>query len=148
MIKAKIRSFYETCICLKGEPGPIAGGLAMGVFVGVTPTIPFHTTIILFLGVLLRQNITAAYFGSWMISNPVTIPLLYYSQYELGRFVLGMEPCNFILVDYSLTSIAHLGGRILIPLLTGGMIMAPLIALPAYFISRRLIKACRSRSAK
>jgi uncharacterized protein (DUF2062 family) len=145
IFKTRIRSFYETFISLKGRPGPIAAGLAMGVFVGVTPTIPFHTVIIVLLGLLFRQNITAAYLGSWMISNPVTIPLFYFLQYQLGRHLLGMAPCRFELADYSLGSITQLGAQILIPLLTGGIIMAPFFALPAYFISRRLIAALRAK---
>ena len=80
-----------------------------------------------------------------MISNPLTIPLLYLSQYELGRFLLGMQRCRFELADYSIGAVAALGGEILLPLLTGGILMAPFFALPAYFISRRLITSIRSR---
>ena len=143
--KARIRSFYETFISLKGEPKSIAAGLAMGVFVGITPTIPFHTAIIILLGLLLRQNITAAYCGSWIVSNPVSIPILYFAQYQLGSFLLGMAPGSFTLTDYSLESIVRMGARILLPLLTGGIITAPFFALPAYFIARRLIEAIRKK---
>ncbi|MDA8125044.1 MAG: DUF2062 domain-containing protein [Deltaproteobacteria bacterium] len=145
IFKSQLRKFYERFISLKGEPKPIAAGLAMGIFVGITPTIPFHTALIIVLGLLFKQNMTAAYFGSWLISNPVTIPILYFSQYQLGRHLLGMAPCRFELADYSLRSIFHMGGQFLLPLLTGGMVMAFLVALPAYFISRRLIVAIRAK---
>ena len=145
ILETKIRKFYDQCIGLKGEPKAIAFGLAIGVFVGVTPTIPFHTAIIVIIGFLFRQNITAAYIGSWIISNPVTIPLLYLSQYELGRILLGIAPYEFALTEYTLTGIAALGWQTLLPLLTGGVIMAPLFAVPAYFISRRLIVAGRAK---
>jgi uncharacterized protein len=145
ILKGRFRLFYEKFISLKGEPSQIAAGLAIGVFVGVTPTIPFHTALIILLGLLFRQNITAGYLGSWMISNPLTIPLLYVSQYELGRFLLGMERCRFELADYSIGAIAALGWEILLPLLTGGMIMAPIFAVPAYFIAHRLIASVRGR---
>ena len=146
--KRRFRILYERFISLKGEPSQIAVGIALGVFVGVTPTIPFHTAIIVFLGLLFRQNITAAYLGSWLISNPLTIPLFYLSQYELGRFLLGMERCRFELADYSMGAIAALGWEILLPLLTGGILMAPFFALPAYFITRRLITSIRARSKR
>ena len=148
ILKKRFRIFYERFISLKGEPAQIAAGLAIGVFVGVTPTIPFHTAIILLLGLLFRQNITAAYLGSWLISNPLTIPLFYLSQYELGRFLLGMERCRFELADYSLGAIAALGWTILLPLLTGGILMAPFFAVPAYFVTRRLITSIRARSKR
>lgn len=145
ILKKRIREFYEKFISLKGEPATIAAGLAIGVFVGVTPTIPFHTAIIILLGLLFRQNITAACLGSWFISNPVTIPLLYLSQYELGRILLGMPPCRFEITDYSLGGVAALGWQILLPLQTGGIIMAPFFAVPAYFIAHRMIAAVRAK---
>jgi uncharacterized protein (DUF2062 family) len=145
ILKKRIRTFYERFISLKGEPAQIAAGLAIGVFVGVTPTIPFHTAIIVLIGLLFRQNITAGYLGAWVISNPLTIPLLYVAQYELGRFLLGMERSRFAIADYTLGGIAALGWEILLPLLTGGILMAPFFAVPAYFLSRRLITAVRTR---
>jgi uncharacterized protein len=145
ILKMKIRNFYNQCISLKGEPTAIALGLAIGVFIGVTPTIPFHSAIIVMIGFLFRQNITAAYLGSWIISNPITVPFLYLSQYELGHILLGIAPYEFRLTDYSLAGIAALGWQTLFPLLTGGLIMAPLFAVPAYFISHRLIVAGRAK---
>jgi uncharacterized protein len=148
ILKKRFRNFYDRFISLQGEPAQIAAGLAIGVFVGVTPTIPFHTVIIVLIGFLFRQNITAAYLGSWLISNPMTIPLFYLSQYELGRFLLGMERCRFEFSDYSLGAIATLGWKIMLPLLTGGMLMAPFFAIPAYFVARRLIRSIRARSKR
>jgi uncharacterized protein len=146
ILRKRFRIFYERFISLKGEPEKIAAGIAIGVFVGVTPTIPLHTAVIVLIGLLFKQNITAGYLGSWMISNPLTIPLLYVSQYELGRFLLGMERCRFELTSYSLGAIAELGWEILLPLLTGGILMAPIFAFPAYFITRRMIRKIRTRS--
>ena len=148
ILKKRFRIFYERFISLQGEPAQVAAGLAIGVFVGVTPTIPFHTAIIVLLGLFFRQNITAAYLGSWIISNPLTIPLFYLSQYELGRFLLGMESCRFAITDYTLGSITALGWEILLPLLTGGILMAPFFAVPAYFVTRRLIMSIRARSKR
>lgn len=145
ILKTKIRNFYDKCIGPKSEPAAIAFGLAIGVFVGVTPTIPFHSAIIVIIGFLFRQNITAAYIGSWIISNPVTAPLLYLSQYELGRILLGIAPYEYALTEYTLTGIAALGWQTMLPLLTGGVIMASLFAVPAYFISGRLIVAGRAK---
>ncbi len=147
-LKKIFKTFYERFISLKGEPRSIAAGLAIGVLVGVTPTIPFHTTIIVAICLLFHKNITAAYLGSWIISNPLTIPLFYLSQYELGRILLGMERCQFILNDYSLTAIAALGWQILLPLLMGGLVMAPLFAVPAYFMAYRLVVGIRAGGQK
>lgn len=145
IFRRRLRIFYERFISLKGEPEKIAAGIAIGVFVGVTPTIPLHTVIIVLLSLLFKQNITAGYLGSWLISNPLTIPLFYVSQYELGRILLGMERCRFALTDYSLSAIAALGWEILLPLLTGGIVMAPFFAAAAYFVARRLLRTLDHR---
>ena len=145
IFRDKIRNFYRTFISLKGDPAEIATGMAIGVFVSVTPTIPFHTAIIFLIGITFRQNITAAYLSSWIVSNPVTIPVLYVSQYKLGRFILGMEGGAFHFQDYNLRAIAALGSEIIMPLLVGGICMAPFFAVPAYFISLHFIKKIRNR---
>jgi uncharacterized protein (DUF2062 family) len=147
-LKKRFKTFYERFISLKGEPREIAAGFAIGVFVGVTPTIPFHTAIIVMICLLFRKNITAACLGSWIISNPLTVPLFYLSQYELGRILLGVERCQFILNDYYLKAIASLGWQILLPLLTGGLVMAPFFAVPAYFMTCRLVEGIRARGQK
>jgi hypothetical protein len=143
ILQKRFREFYLRFISLKGDPSSIASGLALGVFVGATPTIPFHTALILLLGLLFRRNITAGYLGSWIVSNPLTIPLLYFSQYELGRILLGMPRCRFEIADYTLGGIAALGWQILLPLQVGGIVMAPFFAIPAYFVALRLITAFR-----
>jgi len=144
ILKKRVREFYNKFISLTGEPRQIAAGFAIGVFVGVTPPIPFHTVLIIIIGGILRRNITAAYLGSWLISNPLTIPLFYVSQYEIGRHVLGMDHCRFELPDYSLSTIADMGSEVLVPLLAGGILMAPFFAIPAYFVTRRMITTLRT----
>ncbi|HLA27505.1 MAG TPA: DUF2062 domain-containing protein [Syntrophales bacterium] len=144
MVRERLKTWYESLISLKGEPRAIAFGLAIGVFIGATPTIPFHTVLIILLCFLLKKNMTAAYLGSWVISNPLTIPFLYFFQYRLGGCLLGNSYTVFPAPDYSLGSIIQHGGYLVIPLLAGGIIMAPFFAIPAYFISHKLILAIRN----
>ena len=144
-IKKRIREFHDRFISLKGDPGHIAMGMAIGVFIGVTPTIPFHTALIIAVGLMFRQNITAGYLGSWLISNPLTVPVFYFFQYELGRLILGKPGIPWLLPDFSLSGVMALGGQILFPLLVGGMVTAPFFAVPAYFMTRRFVATFRAR---
>ncbi|MDP3478975.1 MAG: DUF2062 domain-containing protein, partial [Desulfoprunum sp.] len=41
--------YYLRFLRLKGDPYSLAFGTAIGVFVGLTPTMPLHTAIILIL---------------------------------------------------------------------------------------------------
>lgn len=142
-VKAKLKECYEQLVSLKGKPNTIAYGFAIGVFIGVTPTIPFHTVLIVLFCILLKKNITAGYIGSWLISNPLTIAFFYVSQYRLGKLLLGTSYPRFYFRHSSFIEIIHKGWDVLLPLLLGGLIMAPIFAVPAYFIARKLILAVR-----
>jgi uncharacterized protein len=142
-MKKRLKAFHDRFISLKGDPRSIAAGMAVGVFIGVTPTIPFHTALIIIFGLVWKHNLTSAYLGSWLVSNPLTIPIFYFSQYELGKYLLGSAQTSVVLTDYSLHSLINAGWHIVLPLLTGGLITAPFFAVPAYFITYRLVKALR-----
>jgi len=44
-LRYNIRQYGQKIKQLQGDPHHVALGMAIGVFVGVTPTIPFHTVI-------------------------------------------------------------------------------------------------------
>ena len=144
----KLKGFYERFISLKGEPKTIAMGMAMGVFIGVTPTIPFHTALIIVSCLIFRQNIASAILGSWIISNPLTIPLFYVSEYKLGRYLLRSDHFQIVFTDYSIWNVVSMGWRVVVPLLTGGIIVALFFALPAYFITYRLVLTVRKNRSQ
>lgn len=143
--KKPVRKYYDRFLSLRGEPKAIAMGMAIGVFVGVTPTIPLHTALIVLIGITFRQNISAGYLGSWLISNPVTIPFFYVVEYRLGKYLLGDPSLPAVFTDYSVISLLQHGWGIVAPLLAGGIIIAPFFAVPAYFITHRLLIATRDK---
>lgn len=85
MVRKKIALFAEKVKNLNGEPHYVALGMAIGVFVAVTPTIPFHTFLAVSLAILLRASKSAAILGVW-ISNPFTVVFLYFACYKTGHF--------------------------------------------------------------
>jgi uncharacterized protein len=143
-LKRKLREFYRVFICLQGDPRKIAMGMAIGVFIGVTPTIPFHTVLAIGFIFLFRQNLPAALLGNW-ITNPITIPFFYFSEYEIGKYVLGWGSSEIILHTLNVHELLKLGWEIFVPLQLGGLILAPFFAVPAYFITHRTILAIRRR---
>lgn len=147
-IQDRIRSFYNRFLSLNGAPDEIARGMALGVFIGTTPTIPFHTALVMVSCLALRQNMTAAMLGATVISNPLTIPFLYLAQYELGVLVLGMPANPFAVSGHDIRSILEIGLHILYPLLVGGLILAALFAVPSYFLTRHAVVRMRSRYAE
>jgi uncharacterized protein (DUF2062 family) len=67
----------------------VAAGLAVGLFIGCTPTMGVQIIICGFVAFMLRVNIPVALLGT-LISNPVTAPILYPLQYKLGVWLVGV----------------------------------------------------------
>ncbi len=144
-IRDRINEFYNRFLSLSGRPEEIARSMALGVFIGVTPTIPFHTALVMVSCLVFRQNITAGMLGATIISNPLTIPFFYLAEYELGIAVLGLDPNPFVLADHDVRAILEIGWHILYPLVVGGLILACLFAVPSYFITRHAVGKLRTR---
>jgi uncharacterized protein len=147
MIRRKLKEFYNCFLSLNGEPRELAAAMAIGIFIGVTPTIPFHTLMIIFVCLLTKQNLSAAYLGSW-INNPLTLPFLYFAEYEIGKFILGMHSVHILSADYSVKAIFELGWEIMYPLQVGGVVLATLFTIPAYFITYHALRSVRERRGK
>jgi uncharacterized protein len=147
-IKDRINGFYDRFLSLNGKPEEIARAMALGVFIGVTPTIPFHTALIMVICLLFRQNITAAMLSATIISNPLTIPFLYLSEYELGRIVLGVSENPFNVTNYDVRSLLQIGWHIVYPLMVGGFLLAVVFTVPSYFITYHAVVKLRNRNVE
>ncbi|MGD8370455.1 MAG: DUF2062 domain-containing protein [Syntrophobacterales bacterium] len=128
---------------LRGKPHELSLGMAIGVFIAITPTIPFHTVLAVSLAVLLRASKLAAALGVW-VSNPLTIPIFYYASYRLGRFVLGMDELA-LPSDYSFLAIIKLGGDVTAAMLHGGVLLGILPGVLAYFLTYKFTSSPRFR---
>ena len=128
---------------LEGDPHHIAIGMAIGVFISVTPTIPFQTILAVALALVLRGSKIAAAIGVWF-SNPVTVPFCYLGSYKVGTALLGhSSPFN---VEYeSITELLNLGLVVPGAMIVGGAILGLFPGVAVYFITRRVVTAVRSR---
>lgn len=141
--KQKTAQFIDHIKQLKGDPHYIAMGMSIGIFIGITPTFPFHTIIAIALAYTLRASKAAAAIGVW-IGNPLTIPVIYLGSYKTGALILGTSlPYDAKFTTF--TELTKLGLKATIALLTGGVIIAIPFAAASYFITRRLVKKFRSR---
>ncbi len=126
---------------LRGKPHEISLGIAIGVFIGITPTVPFHTVLAVSLAILLRASKLAAALGVW-VCNPLTIPFFYYGSYRLGRFVLGLSELS-LPQDYSFISLIQLGQHVTVAMLHGGVLLGILPALLAYILTLKFTRSPR-----
>ena len=66
----------------------LAGGIAIGLFIGLTPTVGFQTPLVLLGAFAFRVSFPASFLALW-ISNPLTTPVLYWLFNRLGAHILG-----------------------------------------------------------
>jgi hypothetical protein len=145
--KRSLRLLYLRLLRLKGEPEEVAGGVAIGVFIGMTPTVPLHTVLAVLIAYLSGKSKLAAAIGVW-VSNPLVLPFVYFLDYEVGRVITGTTPPSFVISDFSIHNLIELGWDIFYPLLIGGLITGLALAIPSYFITKRVITLYRERRRK
>lgn len=75
--------------CLAVNRRALARGVAVGLFVALTPTLGLQTVLMIAGCVMVRGNFPAAFLVSW-ISNPVTVGPLYFAFNVLGEAVFGV----------------------------------------------------------
>lgn len=122
---------------LRGLPEEIAKGIALGIFIGMTPTFGLQMVIAIFFAYLLRENRLAAIIGVW-VTNPLTAPVIYAIEYEVGRILLDI-PRATLPAEFSFGAFKNLGYDILAPLWLGGVVAGVLCGSLAYFVTLRLV---------
>ena len=145
--KQSLHHYYLRLMRLKGQPGEVAGGMAIGVFVGMTPTVPLHTILAVSIAYLLKKSKLAAAAGVW-IANPVLLPLVYFLDYKVGRAITGKTVSTFAPSHFSISHLIKLGWEISYPMFIGGLIIGLLFAIPSYFITKQLIILYREKKGK
>ena len=127
---------------LSGSPDDIAKGMALGIFIGMTPTFGFQMAIAIFCAWLLRENKLAAAVGVW-ITNPLTAPFIYALEYETGRVLLSMERLH-LPGTLSFAALRSLGWQVVVPLCFGSLLYALVSGALAYSLTLRMIPLLRN----
>jgi uncharacterized protein (DUF2062 family) len=131
---------------LQENPRRIAAGMALGVFIGITPTIPFHTVIVLSLAALLRVSPVTAFLGI-QIGNPLTIVPIYIASYKIGQFLLYRGKPLVFPETFSFKAwmdVLWQGG---VALQVGGVVLAIPPAIISYFVTLWIVQRYRRHKA-
>jgi len=158
--KRTARFYYLKFIRLRGEPRYLARGVALGVFIGITPTIPLHTILILALAFILRTSKVSALLASFVVSNPLTIFFQYFFSWRVGKLLfpgnLSWERIHGVLRSIedgsgfmaTIHHIAGLGAKAIAAMLVGGCLLALPFAIAGYFISLNIFQKIEARRQK
>ncbi len=159
-IKRTIRYYYFRFIRLKGNPQYLAKGTAIGVFLGITPIMPFHTILNIFVTFVTRTSTIAAMLASVVVCNPFTYIPQYYLSIIIGNAV---TPYTFtwdrmkLVLDIllakpglleSVNALTGLGYEAAIVLVIGGSLLALPFTIISYFLSLKFFKTIREKRSK
>ncbi len=120
----------------------ITRGVTLGIFIAFIP-MPMQMAAVLLFMPLFRFNVPIALAMCWL-SNPITMPPMYYIEYELGSFLLGISPQP---VELTLEWFSNNMEAIFIPLYFGTLVFSVVGSISSYFLVTYLWKlsACRDK---
>ena len=130
---------------LEGNPHHLALGMGVGIFVSIMPIIPFQTLVALGLAFIVRGSKSAAFLGTWL-SNPLTIPLVYYANYKLGCILLGYQATLKSIAFDSFSELMELGVEVATAMMVGGAVIGAFLGMAAYFLTLRGFIVIRRQS--
>lgn len=122
---------------IRGNPREVALGMALGLFVGMTPFIGLHTVIAIFLAALFKWNKISAALGVW-VTNPFTAPFIYGITYFTGKLCMGIEKIPELQTHLSYSIIITMLEKtpeILLVLTVGGIAVGLPLAFLGYYFS-------------
>ena len=137
---------------LRGNPHDLALGIALGVFSGLMPVVPFQTALAVFLALVFGGSKITAALGTW-ISNPFNWYLVYSLDYRIGAAILGLSEKSrgFSSVMAAIQrgeegmglvqTVLAAGGSIIAAFLLGGLILGFLIAPISYPVFLKVFRA-------
>lgn len=132
-IKRTAKYYYYRFVRLRTSPEEMARGLAIGVFVGFTPTFGIQSILSIFIAAIFRGNKFLAA-GAAFVTNPITIPFIYGGTYLTGAAVLQNPVDSSFLAEPSLEGLWSAGGDIFAALWVGGIIVGLAVAVVVYFL--------------
>lgn len=127
----------------RDTPRSKAGGVGLGVFIAFTPTVGLQMPIAFGAATILGVNTPLAVAMAWL-TNPVTVPPIYYFEYRVGAWMLEQEAIGSVDAFWrhwesvSATHegywarVTHLAADVGYPLFLGALPVALVLALIAY----------------
>jgi len=155
----RLRDLVKKLLHIEDAPERTALAYAIGVFLGFSPFLGFHTLVGLAIAFLFRLNRVAILLGVWTNSPWWIVP-----YYAFATWV-GMRAMGFWMDWATLSKIFQLGkvqgfissdfwrhvssqSELLLSFLIGSLILCTLLSLIAYPLSLKLIRLYQSRKKR
>lgn len=125
------------------SPHEIALGVAIGVFIGITPFYGLHILMAIIAALVIKRVNKVAIFLGLNISLPPTIPFITWAGYRIGRKMLGSTYPPLGWDDFKQFSYGDLF-HFLYALLMGSFILGIMLSVLIYFLTLWFIKRRRA----
>ena len=112
----------------------VAGGLAIGLFVAFTPTIPLQMFLAAVGAIYFRVNIPIALAACW-VTNPLTAGPIYLASWKIGRYILENVMVTENVFGFFGQGRMHSVVKQSAYLWTGSLVFASLAAMLAYWVT-------------
>ena len=127
----------------------VAGGWALGMFIGCAIPFGFQLVISVPLAMMLKLSKIGATVGT-LITNPVTIFFIYPAQtWAVNALFFGgsLSFDRLMKNDWTWETVRQLGAEAMLSFFIGGIALALILSPLTYWIVRRIVLAHRSRKA-
>ncbi|MBU1726811.1 MAG: DUF2062 domain-containing protein [Candidatus Omnitrophica bacterium] len=146
-MKKTFKELIKDLVRLNNTPPEIALGVAIGVFIAITPLYGLHTVMFLAAAILVRRANKIAILLGTNISIPPTLPFISWAAYDIGRFILnnGYPPLSW---SYFKNMTFKRLWEFYLPLFIGSLILGLILAVIFYFITLIAVNIIRKRRVK
>jgi uncharacterized protein (DUF2062 family) len=139
-----LKRAYERFLKIRGSPREIALGFALGLFIGMTPTIGFQMPIAIFVAALFKWNKISAAGAVW-ITNPLTAPFIYSFSYFVGAKMLGFKIAPKLLTGLDFATLKEAGAQILLATTVGGVVVGIPLSLLGYYLAFSVVNGYQTK---
>jgi uncharacterized protein len=150
--KLFFKSIYHKLVGINDSPHKIAGGFAVGVFLGILPAAGPVASIV--VAWILRVNRAAAFAGGLLTNTWISL-LTFVFAIKIGAFLTGSdwqkvaEDCKAIFKDFSFDKIFDASiFEILKPMFVGYFVVGLIAALIGYVAAYQIVVRRRKRTAR
>ncbi len=133
---------YRKLLQVEADPRKVAGGFALGSFIGMTPFVGMQILISVSIASLAKWNKIAAGLGVFN-TNMATGLFVFGFNYYLGSKILGIQNDFTLPEKLNISFIGQVfeaGFEVFAALLIGGIITGIPFALTVYYLLYRLLK--------
>jgi len=142
-LKERIKQLWT----LHSTPHEIALGVAIGVFIAITPLYGLHTIMVILAAILIKRTNKLAILLGTNISTTLTFPFITWAGYNIGRLVIGgsypaLEWAIFKKFSYKTIL------EFYYPLFIGSLILGALLAAGFYLLTLWFIEMRKNKALK